>query len=137
MVQPGCLLAVWGLAEHIGDGRCLDGRQVQVGVVDPHAGRFECSDHHSLDEAGRGKGESLVEGGAVGGLPGRVAPTRAPRPRSTSGNPSGASTAWMLPPRACALPEYHRSMTSPLTLTVGSLHRLHGMIFPSRITCEN
>ncbi len=48
-----------------------------------------------------------------------------------------ASTAWMLPPWVCALPEYHRSMTSPLTLMVGSLHRSQGMIVPSRITCEN
>ena len=28
-----------------------------------------------------------------------------------SGNPSGASTAWMLPPWVRALPEYHKSMT--------------------------
>src|SRR5215467_7136872 len=40
-----------------------------------------------------------------------------------SGNPSGASTAWMLPPWVWALPEYHRSMTWPFTLTAGSLHR--------------
>src|SRR5213078_132907 len=53
-----------------------------------------------------------------------------------SGNPSGAHTAWTLPPWACAFPEYHRSMTSPLTLTAGSLHRSQGMIFPSKITWE-
>ena len=43
-------------------------------------------------------------------------------PGSTSethiGNPSGASTAWMLPPWAWALPEYHRSMTSSLLVAV-------------------
>jgi hypothetical protein len=54
-----------------------------------------------------------------------------------SGNPLGAITAWMLPPRVWALPEYHRSMTSPFTLTTGSLRRSHGMTLPSRITCEN
>jgi hypothetical protein len=53
------------------------------------------------------------------------------------GNPSGASTAWMLPPWVCALPEYHRSMTSPFTLRVGSMHRSPGMIFLSRLTCES
>src|SRR5215472_6367567 len=51
-----------------------------------------------------------------------------------SGNPPGASTALMLPPWACAFPEYHRSMTSPFTLRVGSLHRSHAITVPSRIT---
>jgi hypothetical protein len=50
-----------------------------------------------------------------------------------SGNPFGASTAWMLPQWVWAFPEYHRSMTSPWTLTVFSRHRSAGMIFPSRI----
>ena len=31
--------------------------------------------------------------------------------------PVRGETAWMLPPWAWALPEYHRSMTSPLTLS--------------------
>src|SRR5215470_3362516 len=57
-------------------------------------------------------------------------------PQTHSGKPPGASTAWMLPPWVCALPEYHRPVTSPLTLTAGSLHRSAGMTFPSRITCE-
>ena len=51
--------------------------------------------------------------------------------------PGRAMTAWMLPPWVCALPEHHRSMTWPFTLTAGSLHRSQGMILPSRITCEN
>jgi hypothetical protein len=43
-------------------------------------------------------------------------------------------TAWMLPPCAWALPEYHTSMSTPRTLTVFSRHRSAGMIFPFRIT---
>jgi hypothetical protein len=43
----------------------------------------------------------------------------------------------MLPPWVCALPEYHRSMTSPFTLMAGSLQRSQGMTFPSKITWEN
>jgi hypothetical protein len=38
----------------------------------------------------------------------------------------------MLPPWVGTLPEYHRSVTWPFTLTVGSLHRSQGMILPSR-----
>jgi len=56
-----------------------------------------------------------------------------------SGNPFGRLTAWTLPPWQWALPEYHRSMTSPFTLTVFTLtvftrHRSAGMILPSRMT---
>ena len=47
-----------------------------------------------------------------------------------SGNPPGAVTAWMLPPWVCAFPEYHKSMTSPFTLTAGSLHRSQGNDLP-------
>ena len=49
---------------------------------------------------------------------------RCTEPGSTSethsGNPSGAMTAWMLPPWVWALPEYHTSMSSPWTLRVFS-----------------
>ena len=47
-----------------------------------------------------------------------------------SGNPSGAVTARMLPPWACALPGYHRSMTSPLTLMAGSFAPVAGDDLP-------
>ena len=39
-----------------------------------------------------------------------------------SGKPPGVKTAWTLPPWQWALPEYHRSMASPLTLIVFSRH---------------
>src|SRR5262249_25528709 len=48
-----------------------------------------------------------------------------------SGNPLGAMTAWMLPPWACALPEYHRSMTSPWTLLPSLLSQFLSHSFPS------
>src|ERR1700758_5294930 len=54
-----------------------------------------------------------------------------------SGNPSGAKTAWTFPPWQCALPEYHRSMTSPLALTARSRHRSDSMTVPSRVKCGN
>lgn len=48
-----------------------------------------------------------------------------------SGNPSGRAMAWTSPPLRCALPEYHRSMTSPCTLTVFSRHLSVGITLPS------
>ena len=73
-VRPSRLSAVSRLREHAGDGRCLNGRAVQLGVVHPHVGQFECLEHHPLGEAGLGEGKTLVESTALGGLPGLVAP---------------------------------------------------------------
>src|SRR5258708_39662008 len=40
-----------------------------------------------------------------------------------SGTPDGANRAWMLPPKPCALPEYHRSICLPFLLVLFSVHR--------------
>src|SRR5258708_7690851 len=44
------------------------------------------------------------------------------------GNPPGRATVRTLPPWRCALPEYHRSMTSPFTLPACSRHRSTALI---------
>jgi hypothetical protein len=80
--------------------------------------------------AGMGQGSQPLGGGAVerGKACRRAAVMSCTElgstPETHSGNPSGASTAWMLPPCVCALPEYHKSIASPLTLRAGSLQRL-------------
>ena len=58
--------------------------------------------------------------------PGRTAETH-------SGMPPGVNSAWMLPPKPWALPEYQRSISRPFLLMVFSLHRSAATTLPSRI----
>lgn len=76
----------------------------------------------STTRVGRGRGRRQ---------PGR-APRRVRRRGTHSGNPVGAETAWTLPPGLWALPEYHTSICSPLTLVVFSPQRSAPKTFPSK-----
>src|SRR5262249_47883809 len=117
-----------------------------IDVKFPAAGRLPDGNHDAdacalIAGVGRAGRPAAAAGQSAGREWARGAVMPCPEPGSTSethsGNPCGARTAWTLPPWPWALPEYHKSMTSPFTLTAGSLHRSQAMTLPSRITCEN
>ena len=82
-------------------------------------------------------GRSFREGRRTASRCSRAAVMSWTPPGSTSethsGMPRGVNSAWMLPPKACVLPEYQRSISLPFLLVVFSFSRSVATTLPSRI----